>query len=636
MPDPTVSGTFHATLTDTTSSLTVDQFVPSGPDRPTPGDVGICFSGGGSRALSSAMGQLRGLSQVERDGTPLPGLAKALTTVSGGSWFGVTWSFLSGGTSDEAFLGPYQEPSTLTPSGIASLPSGNVGNTVATRLFSVPALAVEAFVLWKFFDTPLDFLWQALMGLHILGPYGLFEPTGGVQPTSLFSWDKTSLRNDVTGPNPSLGGSVAHLVASGEGRTRRPFLVCNTALILEPDPSGFRFLAPVQATPFFTGVVGSPTGTDANGRRPGGGGVTSFAMPSNPTAVDGEAVTVTQPRQLALVDIVGCSSAAYAETLANLFADLAHEGERGLRQFLATVEELGEEIIDWLEKHLTDRADSRLAHARAFLAHTTTARPGGELTAESLRRDLEALTALIPAYSYWPAAEPGPYPQTKPTQFADGGSIEGLGLADLLAWSDVKRFLAFANSPEPLELATGALVAEDGSTVPVACGGDGQVPVVASQIPPLFGYQPYARGVGYAPYAGATDPKYPTGAHSRVLPAERFVEVLDGLWKASAGGTRPASFRQDGLPVQDNEWFGVRGGGRRVDVLWNQLTPVADWVAELPADVASILDGRGFEHFPNIPTLETGLTPQQVNLLASLTAWCVVEQGEVFSGMFEE
>ena len=32
------------------------------------------------------------------------------------------------------------------------------------------------------------------------------------------------------------------------------------------------------STPFQTGIVGSPTGTDANGRTPGGGGVTSFAF----------------------------------------------------------------------------------------------------------------------------------------------------------------------------------------------------------------------------------------------------------------------------------------------------------------------------------------------------------------------
>lgn len=48
---------------------------------------------------------------------------------------------------------------------------------------------MEAFLLYKILGTPLDFLWQALMGAHILEPYGLYNPGRQGLPDSFFSWD---------------------------------------------------------------------------------------------------------------------------------------------------------------------------------------------------------------------------------------------------------------------------------------------------------------------------------------------------------------------------------------------------------------------------------------------------------------
>jgi hypothetical protein len=69
-----------------------------------------------------------------------------------------------------------------------------------------------------------------------------------------------------------------------------------------------------------TGIASTPGGTDANGFQVGGGGVTSFAFNSTPTAFNASTsqVTVAQQRQWALVDIVGSSSAALAATLEQL------------------------------------------------------------------------------------------------------------------------------------------------------------------------------------------------------------------------------------------------------------------------------------------------------------------------------
>jgi hypothetical protein len=105
----------------------------------------------------------------------------------------------------------------------------------------------------------------------------------------------------------------------------------------------------VQATAFMSGIVGFPTGTDANGRTPGGGGVTSFAFSSNPTAVQGAGVTVDQQRQLSLTDIVGASSAFFADILRNQFV----LWEQDPQQFLDTLKELADDLWDWIKKRFS-------------------------------------------------------------------------------------------------------------------------------------------------------------------------------------------------------------------------------------------------------------------------------------------
>jgi hypothetical protein len=616
-------GSFKAGLTETAAQpLTVGRLV-SLPD--TPGNVGVALSGGGSRALSAGMGELRGLARLQ-----LLGKTKALSTVSGGSWLGVTFEYLTSGTADGDFLGPYVEPGQLTPEGLEELPPGNIANAVDSDLFSIPALGVEAYLLYKHLKTPPDFLWQALMGLHILAPYGLYEPdpAGGMQPTSLFSWDAGTLQAQVTGPNPALAAVTAHLVAGGPDRIRRPFLICNTALFLNEPQTLIRFLAPVQATPVQAGIVGAPTGTDANGRTPGGGGVTPFAFSSNPTAVAGTDVTVSQQRQLSLTDIVGASSAAFADTLENQFAIW----EQDPLQFIELLGELLKDVWDWLEGHLEGRAD--LSQARSFVASPPTGADFAEIA--ELKADLGSLKALIPQYQYWPVAGAAGEPQTNPTRFADAGSLENSGVNALLSYTDVDRILAFLNASTPMAAAPLGMFDAGGHEIP-----DTRV-ILTEDIPPLFGYQPYQSNQGYRLYAGARNPVFPQGKNSQVFEPSLLAEVIQGLWAANgAGQNLNATLYTQSLATLDNPWFGVRGG-RRVTVLWVYPNRAAAWFDQLTPAVQALLapfgDPRSLDGFPHYSTLDTDLTATQVNLLASLTSWMVADpaNARAFQALFEE
>ncbi len=275
--------------------LRIDHFVNP---PPTPGRVGVCLSGGGSRAMTAGMGQLRALKYLQLNGKSLLDQTRALSTVSGGSWMGQTFTYLSGTTTDDALLNRYvDDPGRLVPGStpghsqaetLNELPEGNLGCTIGSRMFSPVGLAACAFLLWKFLKVPSDMLWQTLVGTNILKPYGLYTPSKDKAPDSLFSFDQDTLQRDVLQPNPGLGEDqkALHLVASGPGRGIRPFPICNMAMFLDMGGVSFKYLAPVQSTPVITGILGTPDGTDANGRRPGGGGVTSFGFASEPEGPD--------------------------------------------------------------------------------------------------------------------------------------------------------------------------------------------------------------------------------------------------------------------------------------------------------------------------------------------------------------
>src|SRR5690349_4032202 len=127
-----VAGIFSAQVEPTTGRHSVSRFYATPPS--TPGNVGVSLSGGGSRALTAAMGQLRALKKLTVNGRSLLAQTKALSTVSGGAWLGVPFIYLPPGSpSDDAYLGPWiDDQSILTPAMLAQLPAGNAGVPISS------------------------------------------------------------------------------------------------------------------------------------------------------------------------------------------------------------------------------------------------------------------------------------------------------------------------------------------------------------------------------------------------------------------------------------------------------------------------------------------------------------------------
>jgi hypothetical protein len=613
--------------------LTVDQFFAAPPA--TPGNVGVCLSGGGSRALTAGMGQLQALSYLTANGATLLSQVKALSTVSGGSWLGVPFEFLrASGPSDAAYLGTFNaNQGSLTPAQLAQLPAGNAGIPLTSDFFSLELMAVEAYLLYEFMDVPPNMLWQTVIARNILATYGLSSPGTDYAPTDLFSYNQESLQSGVTGPNPTLTSETAYLFADcvGSGRTHRPYLICNMAMFVTEPKTGVKSLAPVQATPFFTGVVGAPSGTDANGLVPGGGGITSFAFNSLFVSDSNGSATIAQRRQWSLTDIVGTSSAAFSETLENQI----EEWKENPLEFAKILLEYADEILKWIENHLDLGTQ---AEAKAFVKKHAFAAAADDLAV--LKFSFLDLAALDPAYYYWPVSNPEAVANPLPTGFADAGSLDNTGINGMLAYSDIDSLIAFVNSEVPMTA----------GKYGVSDGKGGFIPntniVVDECIPPLFGYQPYESGQldqlnkGYVLYAGASGTDYPMYAHNQVFDSADFPAFLQGLWAANGSGSNasPSIFSQL-LAVQPNRWFGV-AGGKTVTVVWCYLSRVTAWENQFqnnPLVASLVVNAISQDSFPHYSTFDTSLSATEINLMANMTAWCVVTRdatSKVFSNLF--
>jgi hypothetical protein len=591
---------------------------PSAPPRPV---FGVCVSGGGSRALTCALGQLSALRTLADPADPSRTLlerADHLSAVSGGSWASVLYTFLpltiaGQPVSDDDFLITPTAPQGLSKADAHTPGPGNVSWLHRFSLGTAPqqfdpSRIVEVLYRlyrWGFFDHEArwPWFWIAAVGEIILRPFELYDGTYDrakdfLEPARSFSLSADHVRRTITPANPSLGPDDFYLARDG----RTPLLVnCN---ILQQVTQVDSPQVPVQATPIDSGV----RGRSPDGALVGGGGVESFGFTSTllgPGDTAGTAA-VALPRRYSLCDAAGCSSAFFAAMLLQYLNDeivkLTDELERFLTRKLH---------VAWLARWVARRV---LAKLEPFL---------------DTRAD-----RLIPRYDYWPLGAVGVEPATSTVVgFSDGGDFDNTGLLGLLARTDADRAVSFVNSETPLsrDAASGEIL-------------------LAGQLALLFGYQAGPVDGRWVSYGGMS-PQHPL-SYVQVFDdaGGAFAALRQGLYEASCGGagrdgdlgTDPAVLLQD-LTTVDNPVAGI-AGGRRVRVLWVYNNRVNAWQDAL-ADAALRADleraqsnqhrdgtpidphGAGTGPVANFPWYFTGdqihLDPEGVNMLAQLSAWVV-------------
>ena len=278
--------------------------------------VGVCFSGGGSRALSATMGQLRGLRALGVLDDVL-----FISSVSGGTWASALYVYLPASFSEDDFLGPVIAPQNLSFFRIGDQPPNNLGSIPPTlSLDNVFATLVELIAQ----GCAADSLWQGLVGTYILQPFGLWNQGANGYATKYYSRNLAFLKapGGILERNPSLNAKRFHLME----RTR-PFLVMNGSLVSNASVDGAQLL-PFESTQQNLGVRSVFPAAGAQRQDIGGGLMEAFGMGSawqrdlnsktQPNLVD----TTVPSRPFSLCDIAGISSAAFAQTFQAQFPDL--------------------------------------------------------------------------------------------------------------------------------------------------------------------------------------------------------------------------------------------------------------------------------------------------------------------------
>lgn len=272
--------------------------------------VGICLSGGGSRALSCAMGQLRGLRHLG-----LLDKVSAISSVSGGTWANVVFSYLPESISDDELLGPVMlDPAQLTLDVLAQMAPNNLGQ-VPYRLGTLPILDELAEYRSTQRYAPSD-MWQAVIGKLVLQDFGLWNPDAtGVDP-HCFTGTVSPAADSASAQGANLPVSKVYTVRPG-----RPLPIFNTSLFLNDSPTAE--LVPFEASNVL-GVRASFVNRPGQLGAVGGGLIESFAMGSEYLGDDGpDRVTASVPaRAFSLNDIAGCSSMAPAEDFEERFPEV--------------------------------------------------------------------------------------------------------------------------------------------------------------------------------------------------------------------------------------------------------------------------------------------------------------------------
>src|SRR5271170_350284 len=234
--------------------------------------TGVCLSGGGSRALTCALGQLSSLNSLpapNNSGETLLSRFQYISSVSGGSWANVLYTFLPSNITDADFLITPAAPGSLTASAMATMGSTCLG--IVPQRFNTSTIADFLGVLWQwgFFD-PLgpdlrNWFWIAGVGELILKPFGLYNAGYSsnapyLLPDHFFSISPDYIEQSITAENPTLKP-----VSFYTCRPNRPTLIVNTNLI-ENYTEAESPQVPVQAMARATGVPGeSPDKTIVGG-----------------------------------------------------------------------------------------------------------------------------------------------------------------------------------------------------------------------------------------------------------------------------------------------------------------------------------------------------------------------------------
>lgn len=500
-------------------------------------NVGICFPGGGTRAMCATMGQLRGLLSFNALQH-----VDYISCVSGGSWASTAFTYYSAGaSSDEEFVGPITDPKDITLTGLSTVPTSSLGWGATQDLGdALDALRDKV---------PHDQLWAAAIGQLYFQRFGLYDPAS----PSYFSLDEATVA-EIKAANPSLANATFSVVRQPAGY-KLPYLLINATIDgpTKTAPYNPDRLVMITYSPLYSGipfqqVVSYPMAKLAAAKAKvdalvGGGFIESFAWGCDAPATPSTTGSVT----------VGAPASVFTAAQAS--------------------------------------GTSSSAFAAIF---------------EKLRQ----VDGLLPEQNYWPPVASGTQSAAELFDFGDGGNLENYGLLPLIM-RGVKKVLLFINTETPLSV-------DYDPTKGFAHDSD-----LDSSFPPLF-------GIPVKSLFGTAAPDY-----NQVFPGTDYAPLVQAMQELKREGQPMVVSKTH--TIQKNDFWGIPAGGT-IDILYVYLDQVETWKSQIKDEWVKLQLDLGdvgeLPHFPNYKTIDENLIPpwsltqlsaKQVNLLADLTCWVVLQ-----------
>ena len=231
---------------------------------------GVCFSGGGNRALSAATGQMRALCALGL----LPSI-QYVSCVSGGSWFSTPFTYYrSGPGSDEQFLGAVVSDGDRDRWSFEDWGYGDpfyIGTAATQSILDEVKKGVEK-------GLHAHTLWQNAVGSVYFEPFGLYDSTS----YRFFNLSAASVGEVLSNNRQTQPGWSAQDFDTA--RVGRPYLIVKGTLIWPTGDLDRLNKVLMEFTPLYIGnpfllSISDPRNTSST-REIGGGFVESFAFQS--------------------------------------------------------------------------------------------------------------------------------------------------------------------------------------------------------------------------------------------------------------------------------------------------------------------------------------------------------------------
>jgi Patatin-like phospholipase len=229
-----------------------DPQFPETNELPGDRDIGLAFSGGGVRAATAALGELRGLKEIG-----LLDRVQYVSAVSGGGWAVIPWMFAAD-QSDSDLLGRYEDPAALRFDEVRSKVNGTLANAVANVSIELASSREAALEVWAYNVSPEEPGLLTLVRRAIGGALSRDRTYANLLARTLLEPIKDHRDSDIQW-NEQHGRAFAELNGHRERRViqpkpGRPFMIINANLVQAGRDFSYPHAIPFEFTPLYVGT----------------------------------------------------------------------------------------------------------------------------------------------------------------------------------------------------------------------------------------------------------------------------------------------------------------------------------------------------------------------------------------------